>query len=158
MNAPPTLRLHLWLESERGTLIGLGRAMLLARIKECGSLRQAAESLGISYRAAWGKIRQGQEFLGKELVRKQGKGYVLTQFGEQMADAFLRWHDDVERFALDRARERFSWPVVAHPASAAALRLPESGLSGSRLSGQQASGSRCSDSASSIDSVDKEQQ
>ena len=126
------MRLHLWLESEQGALIGLGRAMLLARIKQYGSLRQAAESLGISYRAAWGKLRQSQEYLGRELLRKEGKGYVLTAFGEQMADAFLRWHDDVERFALDMAQRRFPWPVRPHASSPASLNPPGSRSSPSR--------------------------
>ena len=107
----PSMRLHLWLENERGALIGLGRAMLLARIKECGSLRQAAESLGISYRAAWGKIRQAQLFLGQDLVHKEGKGYVLTEFGEDLAKSFLKWHDEVERLALVMAQDHFPWPV-----------------------------------------------
>lgn len=106
------MRLHLWLENHRGTLIGLGRAMLLIKIKECGSLRQAAEELGISYRAAWGKIRQAQEFLGQELVRKEGKGYVLTQDGEILAAGFLRWHEEVERYAQARAGEMLPWPVL----------------------------------------------
>ncbi|WP_045222169.1 winged helix-turn-helix domain-containing protein [Desulfonatronum thioautotrophicum] len=114
---PPTLRLHLWLENEHGTLVGLGRAMLLARIKECGSLRQAAENLGISYRAAWGKVRQAQTYLGEDLVRKEGKGYVLTDFGEKLADGFLKWHDEVEQDALARARHFLPWPVQPHPSA-----------------------------------------
>lgn len=113
----PCLRLHLWLENEQGTLIGLGRAMLLAKIREHGSLRQAAEKLGISYRAAWGKIRQTQECLGEELVRKEGKGYVLTKSGELLADRFLQWHDEVERYALTLASGHFPWPVRSHPAA-----------------------------------------
>lgn len=108
------MRLHLWLENDQGTLIGLGRAMLLFRIRECGSLRQAAEKLGISYRAAWGKLRQAQEYLGEELVRKEGKGYVLTDFGENLADGFLKWHDEVERHALTLAQEHFPWPVLPY--------------------------------------------
>ncbi|WP_051822681.1 winged helix-turn-helix domain-containing protein [Desulfonatronum thiodismutans] len=116
-NMPPSMRLHLWLENDRGALIGLGRAMLLVRIRECGSLRRAADKLGISYRAAWGKIRQAQEYLGKDLVRKEGKGYVLTDFGEHLADGFLKWHDEVERNALTLAQEHFPWPVLPYRSS-----------------------------------------
>ncbi len=111
------MRLHLWLENDQGALIGLGRAMLLVRIRECGSLRQAAENLGISYRAAWGKIRQAQEYLGEDLVRKEGKGYVLTDFGEHLADGFLKWHDAVEGRALALAQEYFPWPVLPYRSS-----------------------------------------
>lgn len=116
-NTSPSMRLHLWLENDRGALIGLGRAMLLVRIRECGSLRRAAEKLGISYRAAWGKIRQAQEYLGEDLVRKEGKGYVLTDFGEHLADGFLKWHGAVERCALALAQEHFPWPVLPYRSS-----------------------------------------
>lgn len=109
------MRLHIWLENDQGTLIGLGRAMLLVKIRESGSLRRAAEELGISYRAAWGKIRQAQECLGEELVHKNGKGYVLTETGETLALGFLEWYDKVERFALDQAQEIFPWPVLPFP-------------------------------------------
>lgn len=105
------MRLHLWLESGHGTLLGLGRAMLLVKVKERGSLRRAAEELGMSYRAAWGKIRQAQDHLGLELVCKQGKGYVLTPAGEDLAAGFLRWHEAVERYALDEAQNVFPWPI-----------------------------------------------
>ncbi len=118
------MRLHLWLENERGALIGLGRAMLLVRIRECGSLRRAAEKLGISYRAAWGKIRQAQEYLGEDLVRKEGKGYVLTDFGEHLADGFLKWHDAVERRALVLAQEHFPWPVLPYGSTRISLNPP----------------------------------
>ncbi len=111
-SSSPSMRMHIWLENHRGSLIGLGRAMLLTKIKECGSLRQAADNLGISYRAAWGKIRQAQEFLGMELVCKKGKGYVLTEAGEHLAVGFLQWQDEVERFALARAQKIFPWPVL----------------------------------------------
>ncbi|SDB02091.1 molybdate transport system regulatory protein [Desulfonatronum thiosulfatophilum] len=106
------MRLHIWLENDQGTLIGLGRAMLLIKIRESGSLRKAAEELGISYRAAWGKVRQAQEYLGEELVRKNGKGYVLTEAGENLARGFMEWYDKVERFALDQAQDHFPWPVL----------------------------------------------
>ncbi|PTN38639.1 winged helix-turn-helix domain-containing protein [Desulfonatronum sp. SC1] len=125
-NISPSIRLHLWLENDRGALIGLGRAMLLARIREYGSLRRAAESLGISYRAAWGKIRQAQEYLGKDLVRKEGKGYVLTDFGEDLADGFLKWHDEVERRALALAQEHFPWPVLPYRVYPVSLNPPKS--------------------------------
>ena len=48
----PTVRMHLWLELGESVYFGMGRAMLLDRIEEYGSLRKAAESLGMSYRAA----------------------------------------------------------------------------------------------------------
>lgn len=147
-DASPSIRLHLWLENDRGALIGLGRAMLLARVREYGSLRRAAESLGISYRAAWGKVRQAQDYLGTDLVRKEGKGYVLTDFGEDLADGFLKWHDAVESHALALAQEHFPWPVLPYRSSPGSSRRTSSNSGVSHAPGPV---------SLITDSVDKEQ-
>ena len=52
--AKPRIGLNLWLETTEGVLFGMGRAELLDKIEECGSLKKAAEEMGMSYRAAWG--------------------------------------------------------------------------------------------------------
>ena len=63
-DAIPTIRLHLWLETSQGVYFGLGRALLLARIDQYGSLQKAADALGMSYRAAWGKIKKTEKCWG----------------------------------------------------------------------------------------------
>jgi molybdate transport system regulatory protein len=60
----PVVRLHLWLETEKGVFFGLGRLKLLEQIQSGRSLKGAAESLGMSYRAAWGKIKNTEDVLG----------------------------------------------------------------------------------------------
>jgi len=109
----PTLRLHLWLETPGGMLLGLGRAELLLRIHETGSLNQAAKAMGMSYRAAWGRLKASEAIAGDSLVEKAKghRGFVLTSLGESLALAFKQWHADVEAYALNRASERFPWPV-----------------------------------------------
>ena len=57
------LRLHPWFESEKGVLFGMGRLMLLQKVLELGSLNKAAKEMGMSYRAAWGKIKMSEEAL-----------------------------------------------------------------------------------------------
>lgn len=109
----PTLRLHLWLETSGGMLMGLGRAELLLRIQESGSLNQAAKAMGMSYRAAWGRLKASEAIAGEPLVEKAlgHRGFVLTPLGERLAQAFASWHADVEGYALARAGEVFPWPV-----------------------------------------------
>jgi molybdate transport repressor ModE-like protein len=68
----PTVRMHLWLESGESVYFGMGRVMLLDKIEEHGSLRKAAEALGMSYRAAWGKLKATEEALGLVLVESSG--------------------------------------------------------------------------------------
>lgn len=109
-----TIRLHLWLETAEGVFFGTGRAQLLAKIEEYGSLKKAAEDLGMSYRAAWGKIRKTEEVLGVKLIVQKGckkGGHRLTEHGELLKEKYLLWFQDVERWALKRAKELFPWPV-----------------------------------------------
>lgn len=110
----PRVRLRVWLETDDGLFVGLGRAQLLANIAQYGSLKQAAEHMGMSYRAAWGKLRQSEQVLGFQLVARRGRrrdGQVLTPFGRLLMERYLRWFSAVEQDALDRAREIFGMPV-----------------------------------------------
>jgi len=49
----PTIRLRLWLENQGELFFGIGRAQLLFNIQSHGSIKKAAQSMGMSYRAAW---------------------------------------------------------------------------------------------------------
>jgi molybdate transport repressor ModE-like protein len=58
-------------------------------VHESGSLAQAARSLGLSYRHAWGLIREADQAFGTPLiVMERGKGGQLTRLGE-----VLLWAD-----------------------------------------------------------------
>jgi molybdate transport system regulatory protein len=112
----PTIRLHLWLDTDDGLFFGTGRALLLERIEKHGSLKKAAEELGMSYRAAWGKIKQSEKILGFELITRNSRrgGYELTDFGRLVRDRFSRWFDEVEKAALAKAAEIFPWDVKGY--------------------------------------------
>jgi molybdate transport system regulatory protein len=110
----PKIRLHLWLEAGNGLGFGLGRALLLQKIDRHGSLRKAAEELGMSYRAAWGKIKKSEEVLDTKLIVQSGsrrEGCRLTDSGRQLMESYLKWFQAVEREALVRARELLPMPV-----------------------------------------------
>jgi molybdate transport system regulatory protein len=109
----PTLRLRLWLETPEGMLMGLGRAELLLRIQESGSLNKAAKAMGMSYRAAWGRLKASEAMAGEPLVERSRnqRGFVLTPQGERLAQTFREWYADVEAYALNRAMKLFPWPV-----------------------------------------------
>ncbi len=107
----PKVRLHVWLETDSGVLFGSGRAQLLANIEKYGSLKRAAENMGMSYRAAWGKIRKTEDILGYKLIVKTGKNrrYQLSERGKELTEKFRFWLDKVEQEALREARELFPW-------------------------------------------------
>ena len=112
--AVPTIRLHLWLETGQGVYFGLGRALLLAKIDQYGSLQKAAESLGMSYRAAWGKIKKTEEILGMKLVTpgaSKREGVHLTEKGREVMNQFILWFETVEKEALKAAQQTLPWKV-----------------------------------------------
>lgn len=113
--AAPVLRVHLWLESGGGMLFGLGRVQLLELVLRLGSLNRAAKALGMSYRAAWGRIKRTEEALGEPLLAKASgrKGYELTPLAQALLTDFTAWHNEVEQFALARAKERLPWEIRA---------------------------------------------
>lgn len=112
----PTMRLHLWLETADGLFFGIGRAQLLAKVSRYGSLKKAADELGMSYRAAWGKIKKTEAVVGAKLVVRSGNkrdGYQLTEFGRTLLDSFSNWYREMEKLALLEARKLFPWPVAS---------------------------------------------
>lgn len=111
----PVVRLNLWLEDADGMVFGHGRALLLRKIEEHGSLRRAAEDLKMSYRAAWGKLKKSEALLGFPLVEKLGgnkSGFQLTGRGKTLTDNYLLWYDSLERQAREMAGELFGWEVL----------------------------------------------
>lgn len=109
----PVLRVHLWLEQGGGMFFGLGRVQLLELVDRLGSLNQAAKAVGMSYRAAWGRIKASEEQLGSPLLAQASgrKGYELTPLARQLMGDFMAWHADVEAYALGRAQTVFPWTV-----------------------------------------------
>jgi molybdate transport system regulatory protein len=112
---PLTLRLHLWFEREGRMWLGMGRAMLLRRIEEHGSLRQAALELSMSYRAAWGKIKAAEAEIGAPLLSQtRGRRSELTPLARDLVARFERYFREVETFALTRAEQEFGIPVLSY--------------------------------------------
>ncbi|HPA15914.1 MAG TPA: LysR family transcriptional regulator [Desulfobacterales bacterium] len=118
-NIKATLRVRTWFETEKGVLFGIGRVLLLKKVSELGSLNKAAKELGMSYRAAWGKIKATEEKLGCKLLNNsQGaKGFRLTDIGENLLESFDRFQEEVEQFAMKKAKDAFPWKVQNFQAS-----------------------------------------
>ncbi|MGL1862096.1 MAG: LysR family transcriptional regulator [Pseudodesulfovibrio sp.] len=107
-NSKATLRLRVWIEQENETYIGIGSTLLLQHIEKLGSLRKAAEELGMSYRRAWGKLKNAEQRIGQPLVEKtRGKGqrFNLSPFGKELMEQFLEFYLDVEEYATKKAAE-----------------------------------------------------
>ncbi|MFA7383146.1 MAG: winged helix-turn-helix domain-containing protein [Desulfurivibrionaceae bacterium] len=88
---------RLWLEGEEGTFLGYGRVVLLERIRESGSLAQAARSMGMSYKHAWDLLASMNRQAGGKMVEtsrggKSGGGARLTPTGEKAIAIFWQYH------------------------------------------------------------------
>ncbi|GIW13352.1 MAG: molybdenum-pterin-binding protein [Tepidiforma sp.] len=94
-------RCKLWLESDSGLVMSDYRLRLLALVAETGSLASAASAMHLSYRRAWGKIKELEANLGFPLVRSEvggaGGGHTtLTDEGRQLVEAYDRFRRRVE--------------------------------------------------------------
>jgi molybdate transport system regulatory protein len=67
------LKYKLWLDY-RGRAFGDGPARLLAGVEEYGSLRKAAQELGMSYNKAWRIIHAAEQRLGFPLLDRSVGG------------------------------------------------------------------------------------
>lgn len=81
-----------WLEKD-GAVFGEGLYNLLLRIDRTGSLAGAASDLGMSYRAAWGKIRVAEKKWSIKLVNTRvggeaGGGSGLTGEARALLDRY----------------------------------------------------------------------
>lgn len=67
-------KVKIWVEEGGGVALSGYRVRLLQLVAETGSLAEAARKMGLSYRRAWGKIREMEENLGARLVESEPGG------------------------------------------------------------------------------------
>jgi molybdate transport system regulatory protein len=87
------MRSKVWLEKDGKLFMGWGRAMLLERIDELGSISSAAKSMNLAYRNAWLWVEAMNRLAPKPLVEKSTGGarggYArLTEDGRRIVREF----------------------------------------------------------------------
>ncbi len=106
-----TPKFKLWLNAKNDkAVLGDGKWRLLKQIEAQGSLKNACDSLGISYRKAWGDLKKAQDALGITLVKtlrggSQGGQSKLTPDGKKWLEAYGKFRRDIEKAVL-RAHEK----------------------------------------------------
>ena len=83
------LKLKMWLERDGRFIVSDGRAKLLRKVKDMGSLSKAAKEMGMSYRHAWGIVHRISQNAGGDVVHsvrggREGGVTSLTPFGEEI--------------------------------------------------------------------------
>lgn len=101
-----------WLELEGRPVFGDGKARMLERIDQAGSLSAAAKSLGMSYRGLWGRLREMERRLGVRLLARKaggrgGGGTQLTEHGRELLRQYRRFRDGIDTQVDARFRKVF---------------------------------------------------
>lgn len=105
-------RIKIWLEAEGRYAFGFGLCEILQAVEHTGSIKQAAGELGKSYRYIWGRVKQAEDALGKQLVETQVGGKdaqrsrLTPDAGRLLAD-FLALREDLKSLLNSAYRRRF---------------------------------------------------
>ncbi len=100
----PKPAFKLWLETEDGYVFGPGVYNLLIAIDRTGTLKEASQQLGMSYRYAWGLIKKAEEKLGEPLIdaskggRLGGGSSTITETGARYIKDFGRIQEQWREF------------------------------------------------------------
>lgn len=119
------LRVTLRVDFDRNNAIGPGKIALLEKMREHGSLSQAAKALDMSYRRAWQLLNSLNQSFREPLVvtavgGSGGGGSTLTALGESM----IATYRDFEEAMNARADKQFGPFLKNVSAKQAAARRP----------------------------------
>lgn len=85
---------------------------LLLHISELGSLMASAEKMKISYRKAWGLVRESEKTLGFSLIEKhrggkEGGNSILTPDGKKLIEAYKKLRSEFDSSVKKIVKEFF---------------------------------------------------
>jgi molybdate transport system regulatory protein len=124
------LMYKLWLDY-RGRAFGDGPARLLGGVQECGSLRKAAQELGMSYNKAWRILHAAEERLGFALLDRSvggslGGGSHLTPEAQDLMARYRAVAAEAEEVLEAAFQRHFSDWKDPEPTTLPAAPPPES--------------------------------
>ncbi len=96
------LKYKIWLVSkDEENILGDGKINLLKEIGKSNSIQSAVNTIGISYRKAWGNIKKAEEVLEFPLVEKHRGGQkggttILTKEGKNLIAAYDELHKEID--------------------------------------------------------------
>ncbi|MGH7278264.1 MAG: winged helix-turn-helix domain-containing protein [Candidatus Rokuibacteriota bacterium] len=109
-------KLRVWVVFGKHLKLGDGRARLLELIDERGSLRQAAADLDMSYRNAWGYLRELEKAAGFTFVKRAPHGRArtgmrLTASGREFLACYRKFQRTLDGAAVRHFERSFKGKV-----------------------------------------------
>jgi molybdate transport system regulatory protein len=106
------IKFKIWIEKGGGVAFAEGRKILLEAVDRLGSLNAAAKELGMSYRAAWGKVKATEKVLGIKLLKvttggKGGGGASLTPEARDLISKYKEFADKATHFMEKEFKQIF---------------------------------------------------
>ena len=117
-------KIRVWVCFGDRTKFGKGRARLFELIDELGSINKAVERMGMSYRTAWGYIRELEWAAGFQILERtpgRGKeaGARLTREGRRFIERYRvlqrRVEGGVQRAFVHAFKQRSATPSGRKP-------------------------------------------
>lgn len=104
------LRCKLWMEKNGEQVFGEGIYRLLVFVDKHGSINKASQEENMSYRQAWGKIKQIEDRLGVKLLHrriggKSGGGAELTREGKKLVKIYKNIISKSEKFLKQLSKD-----------------------------------------------------
>ena len=105
-------RMKVWLEIDGEYVFGHGLNEILLAVQQAGSIKEAANLLRKSYRYIWGRIKEAEASLGRQLVTTivGGAGSqrsALTPLAVRLSTDFVRLRERVAAMVEREFAERF---------------------------------------------------
>lgn len=102
-----------WFEKNSKLVFGEGKSELLKSIDKTGSISEAAKTMGISFRHAWGYItaiekRLGMKFIVRSKGGKGGGGSYLTPSAKAFIHKYDRLRNLTNKFVDTKFKELFT--------------------------------------------------
>jgi molybdate transport system regulatory protein len=101
-----------WIEVGGEVVAGDGKIRLLRLIDEAGSIQKAAESLGMSYRHAWGflqkmETRGGLKLVDTQIGGREGGGAKLTPQGKDFLQRYSAFREGLDEYIEEKFKKAF---------------------------------------------------
>lgn len=102
-------RVKVWLEINDNYVFGRGICDILQAVHDAGSIKEAANQVGKSYRHVWARIKEAEQAIGQPLVVSKVGGKTerrtkLTPLASELVKDFI----ELRRSMIVSANEQFA--------------------------------------------------